>query len=183
MATKRSNTSAIAKATGRSWEHWLQKLEDADARKLAHKDIALAAQKHMPAELENPEWWAQSVAVAFEQHIGRRLPGQGQDGTFQGSTTATVHDNLDGSLERWVQATKNLQTFNGQDLVNGPSISSSERWRYWRASFSDGTKTQVDIGRKGDKSTIAVNITKASSPEAVAEWKEFWRSILAQAKS
>jgi len=183
MAVKSSNTSAIAKATGRSWENWMQVLEETGAEELTHKDIAQAAQQHMPAELENPEWWAQSVAVAFEQQIGRRLPGQGQDGTFQGSTTATVHDHLDGALERWVQATKDLKTFNGQNIIQGPKLSSSERWRYWRAAFSDGTKTQVDIGLKGEKSTIAVNITKANSPEAVAEWKEFWRSILNQAKS
>ncbi len=183
MATKSSNTGAIAQATGKSWEAWSADLSAADAQKLTHKEIAQLAESLMSAEVSNTGWWAQSVAVAFEQEIGRRLPGQGQDGTFQGSTTATLHTDLDGALERWVQATRDLSDFNGQHMTDGPNISSSQRWRYWRAAFSDGSKVHVDIGAKGEKTTISVNITKAHSAEAVSSWKSFWRQVLAQAKN
>ncbi|WP_313814198.1 hypothetical protein [Glutamicibacter sp.] len=182
MATKSSNTEAIARATGKAWDNWSTDLREAGAEKLTHKEIAQLAEAQMPSDLHNPEWWAQSVAVAFEQEIGRRLPGQAQDGTFQGSATITLHTDLDGALARWIHVTQDLQFFNGQQLTDGPSISSSERWRYWRASFSDGTKAQVDMGLKGDKTSIAVNITKAESHESVSEWKRFWRQILTQAK-
>lgn len=182
MATKSSNTGAIAAATGRPWDQWSAALHDASAEKLGHKQIAELAFTLMPRDLENPGWWAQGVAVAFEQEIGRRLPGQAQDGTFQGSTTATLHTTLDEALARWLQAVAGRKEFNGQTLSGDPATSSSERWRYWRASFSDGTKTQVDIGLKGEKATIAVNVTKASTPQMVSEWKSFWRQILALTK-
>lgn len=182
MSTRSSNTEAIANATGRPWSQWTKDLHEASAAELAHQQIARLAAALMPRGLANPQWWAQSVAVAFEQEIGRRVPGQAQDGTFQGSTTATLPTTLDGALERWVQAVSGLAEFNGQTLTADPAISSSERWRYWRASFSDGTKTQVDIGLKGEKAAVAVNVTKAGSPEKVSEWKSFWRQILASTK-
>lgn len=182
MSTRSSNTEAIANATGRPWSQWTKALHEASAAELTHQQIARLAAALMPRGLANPQWWAQSVAVAFEQEIGRRVPGQAQDGTFQGSTTATLPTTLDGALERWVQAVSGLAEFNGQTLTADPAISSSERWRYWRASFSDGTKTQVDIGLKGEKAAVAVNVTKAGSPEMVSEWKSFWRQILARTK-
>lgn len=182
MATQGSNTGAIAVATGRKWTDWVDLLHQADATNLDHREIAKLAQSLMPASIDNPEWWAQSVAVAFEQDAGLRRPGQRRNGTFQGSVTTTVGTGLDGALERWIEATERLESFNGQQLVGEPRMSSSQRWRYWKAGFSDDTQAQVDIGLRGSKSSIAVNITKAQSAEAVSEWKNFWRQILTQIK-
>ncbi|MBF6671979.1 MULTISPECIES: hypothetical protein [Glutamicibacter] len=182
MGTKSSNTSAIANATGIPWDTWSSQLEDAKAGELTHKEIAELAFAHMPPSLDNPGWWAQSVAVAYEQQIGRRLPGQAQDGTFQGSVSTTLAADLDTALARWEEQVSGMETFNGQTLAEPARTSGSERWRYWRASFSDGTKAQVDIGLKGDKSAIAINITKAETPDQVSEWKRFWRQILDEFK-
>lgn len=182
MGTKSSNISAIAKATGTPWETWSARLENAKADELTHKEIAELAFTFMQPALENPGWWAQSVAVAYEQQIGRRLPGQAQDGTFQGSVSTTLAEDLDGALARWEKRVSGLKLFNDQTLVEPARTSASERWRYWRASFSDGTKAQVDIGLKVDKCSIAINITKAKTPDQVSEWKSFWRQILAEFK-
>jgi len=182
MGIKSSNTSAIANATGIPWETWSAHLTNAKAGEMTHKEIAELAFTQMPSTLENPGWWAQSVAVAYEQQIGRRLPGQAQDGTFQGSVSTTLAADLDSALARWEQQVNGLELFNGQRLVERARTSGSERWRYWRASFSDGTKAQVDIGLKGDKSSVAINITKAETPDQVSEWKSFWRQILDEFK-
>ncbi|KSU65606.1 hypothetical protein [Arthrobacter sp. NIO-1057] len=182
MGTKSSNTSAIARATGTPWETWSERLESAKARELTHKEIAELAYTDMPADLDNPGWWAQSVAIAYEQQIGRRLPGQAQDGTFQGSVSTTLAEDLDGALACWEKQVSGLKLFNGQSLNEPARTSTSERWRYWRASFSDGTKAQVDIGLKVDKCSIAINITKAKTPDQMSEWKSFWRQILAEIK-
>lgn len=182
METKSSNLSAITKATAKDWESWISILTAAHADELAHRQIAQLALSQMPDELTNPEWWAQSVAVAYEQHIGRRIPGQAQDGSFQGAISTTLTTDLDGALQRFQQAIADLAVFNSQQLTAQPAVSASQRWRYWKAGFSDGTKTQVDIGLKGDKVTLALNITKAKTPSEVSEWKSFWRQILAQTK-
>ncbi|UTM48537.1 hypothetical protein [Glutamicibacter mysorens] len=182
MAIKSSNTSAIANATGIEWDQWCAKLRAGGADEMTHKEMAELAITGIPATVENPEWWAQSVAVAYEQHIGRRVPGQAQDGTFQGSVSSTIDADLDTALERWVACVKDRKEFNGNELSEPARTSGSERWRYWRADFSDGTKAQVDIGLKGEKSSVAINITKAEIPEQVSEWKSFWRQILAEFK-
>lgn len=83
-------------------------------------------------------------------------------------------------MELWLQAVEQVEDFNGQRLTEAPQLDSSQRWRYWLAGFSDGTKTQVDIGLRGLKSVIAVNITNAQSMQIVSEWKNFWRQILGQ---
>ncbi|UYQ77938.1 hypothetical protein OF385_01815 [Glutamicibacter sp. JL.03c] len=182
MGIKNSNTSAIANATSVPWPTWGAQLDEAKAGEMTHKEIAELAYSLMPQAVENPGWWAQAVAVAYEQQIGRRLPGQAQDGTFQGSVSATVAADLDAALARWEEQVDSMEMFNGQRLAEPARTSGSERWRYWRASFSDGTKAQVDIGLKGDKSSVAINITKAETPDQVSEWKSFWRQILAEFK-
>lgn len=182
MATKSSNIPAIANATGIGWDQWCTLLRDGGADGLTHKAIAELAFTRMGPTVDNPGWWAQSVAVAYEQQIGRRLPGQAQDGTFNGSVSTTVEAQLDNALERWVACVQDRDEFNGCQLSQPARISGSERWRYWRADFSDGTKTQVDIGLKGEKSSLAINITKAESPEQVSDWKQFWRQILVEFK-
>ncbi|QIV87404.1 hypothetical protein NMP99_01820 [Glutamicibacter mishrai] len=182
MGIKSSNTSAIANATSVPWPTWSTQLDEAKAGEMTHKEIAELAYSLMPQAVENPGWWAQSVAVAYEQQIGRRLPGQAQDGTFQGSVSTTVAADLDTALARWEEQVDGMDVFNGQTLAEPARSSGSERWRYWRASFSDGTKAQVDIGLKGDKSSVAINITKAETPDQVSEWKSFWRQILAEFK-
>src|SRR5689334_15490965 len=56
-------TTAVLKATGRTWEEWLKVLDRAGARRMAHKDIAaLLARK-----FELPNWWSQMVSVGYEQ--------------------------------------------------------------------------------------------------------------------
>ncbi|WP_159613542.1 hypothetical protein [Glutamicibacter sp. JC586] len=182
MGIKSSNTGAIANATGITWDRWSTTLKDAKASEMTHKQIADLAFSHMPDSLQNPGWWAQSVAVAFEQEIGRRLPGQAQDGTFQGSVSTTTNDDLDAALAKWIACVENLESFNGQRLDAPARTSGSERWRYWRASFNDETKTQVDIGLKGDKSSVAINVTKAKTPDQLSDWKSFWRQMLAEFK-
>ncbi len=157
-------------------------LTQASAADKNHRQIAQLALAQMPADLKNPEWWAQGVAVAFEQAIGRRVPGQAQDSSFQGAISTTLDTTLDNALERWLDAVSQVSVFNGQQMIGEPSTSSSERWRYWRAGFSDGTKTQVNIGLKGEKVAIAINITKAKTEQTVSEWKVFWRQILALTK-
>ena len=97
MATKPINTAAIEKGTGRSWEDWLAFLKSIDAEKLSHKEIA----ERVAATGDATGWWSQSIAVAFEQSIGRRVPGQDNDGTFQVSATKTLPGTMDEALVAW----------------------------------------------------------------------------------
>ena len=65
---KPTNTSAITKATNRPWDDWVAALDAAGAREMNHGDIAKQALKLMPEPVEQKGWWAQGVAIAYEQH-------------------------------------------------------------------------------------------------------------------
>jgi len=54
----------------------------------------------MPKADESKQWWAQgvSVAIAYEQHAGLRVPGQSSDGDFRTSTTKTFSGDKDAAL-------------------------------------------------------------------------------------
>jgi hypothetical protein len=62
MGTKPINTAAIEKGTARSWPDWLAFLGAIGADKLTHKEIA----EHVAATGDASDWWAQSIAVAYE---------------------------------------------------------------------------------------------------------------------
>ena len=86
---KPTNISAITKATNRPWDDWVAALDAAGAREMNHGDIAKQALKLMPEPVEQKGWWAQGVAIAYEQHTGLRIPGQSSTGSFQTSTSKT----------------------------------------------------------------------------------------------
>lgn len=183
MTIKSSNLEAIARATGKPWDLWLAELAAAGANQLAHKPLASLAFDMMPAELSNPGWWAQSVAIAYEQHIGRRIPGQSSDGSFKGSVSKTLNTNLDTALERWLDAVQNHVDFNGTQLEAAPTVSGSDKWRYWKAKFSDGSRVNVSITMKGDKASVSADHAKLPNAQALEGWKAFWRQFLAMLSS
>lgn len=178
---KPTNTSAIAAATGRPWEEWIQLLEKANARQMSHTAIANLALELMPASAPQQEWWAQSTAVAFEQHAGLRLPGQTSSGDFQLSTSRTVAGDKDAALQAWLEIVGSRSGFDGVPVNGEVSTSNTDRWRYWRVRLSDGTRVAVNIRDKhAGKASIGLVHSKLGSAEAIDRWRPFWKDLLAQ---
>ena len=106
-------------ATGRTWEGWVAFLDGLDARKLSHTEIA---RRIFDTGLASG-WWSQSITVAYEQHIGRRVPGQDCDGAFAVSATKTCAGTLDDVLARWVDFLKDREELGGIAISRGPDTS------------------------------------------------------------
>ncbi|MBX3576406.1 MAG: hypothetical protein KF723_04295 [Rhizobiaceae bacterium] len=175
--TKPINTLAIEKGTGRSWRSWLKFLETIDARNLSHKEIADRVYKTGDAS----GWWAQSVATAFEQHIGRRAAGQDGDGTFQVSATAMVEGPMDAALARWLSLVAGAADFGGVAISRNPEVSRTEKWRWWRCGLADASRINLGISdRPGGKAGVGLSHEKLESAEAVEQWREYWKALLAQ---
>ena len=68
----------FARTTGRSWEKWLEFLNEIGAGELTHTEIA----QRIHDTGDATGWWSQSIALAYEQHIGRRVPGQVREGEY-----------------------------------------------------------------------------------------------------
>lgn len=70
--TRGENIPAIERATGREWADWLRFFEQHGANGLPHPEIARLARGDMPAELKNPDWWAQGVEKPRTSRTGKR---------------------------------------------------------------------------------------------------------------
>jgi hypothetical protein len=176
MATRASNTAAIDKSTNRSWDSWLAFLKSIGAEKLSHKEIA----ERILATGDVSGWWAQSITVAYEQHIGRRVPGQDCDGEFQVSATKTFSGTMDEALAAWVALVGDRKSFSDIAITRGAETSKSEKFRYWRCGLEDGSRVDVSIYQKTPgKASIGLGHERLGSEAQVEHWRAFWKELLA----
>ncbi|SJM61770.1 hypothetical protein [Gulosibacter sp. 10] len=176
---KPTSTAAIASATGRPWEEWVALLDEAGARGAKHTAIARLALERMPPRVEQDEWWAQGVAVAYEQHTGLRVPGQTCDGDFQLSTSRTASGDKDEVLARWLGLVDGREEFGGVPVDGEPSTSQTEKWRYWRVPLADGSRVAANISDKPKgRASVGIVHTKLDSAEAVERWRPIWKELL-----
>jgi len=77
--------AAVAARTGRDFSQWLAALDGAGGARMSHQEIAL----HLIESYGLPPWWAQMIAVRYEQERGLREAGQAADG-WQGSAQRSI---------------------------------------------------------------------------------------------
>ena len=181
----------VMKATGKELREWFAILDGREARDLPHKDIA----RLLSAEYGVPGWWSQNVTVEYEKHIGRRETGQSQSGEYEGTATRSLPGTMDEVLDGWVARlpAEPGAAFDGVAFAGEPSVSKTEKWRYWRVSLADGSRVTVTISEKpggaakaggpavarGPAAIVAVTSSKLPTREDGARWKAFWRAYLA----
>lgn len=176
MATKPTSTEPIEGGTGRSWEDWLAWLESIGARELDHKEIA----RRIKAEARITGWWAQYVTIAYEQHIGRRVPGQDHTGSYQVSVTKTLPGTIDEAMAAWERLAGGETSFGGVAVAGAPRSSATPKWRRWGATLADGTRFTASTTEKAPgKTVLAVGHEKLASLDEVERWRAFWKDYLA----
>lgn len=178
MATS-SRVQAVERTTGRSWDDWLDLLTRLGAEDLTHHEIATAVLLELDGTIENPAWWAQSVTVAYEQHIGRRLPGQRPDGTFQTSVSRSTALGMQPLMSAWTSYAAADETVRG--LVAGePRVSGTENRITWRAKGHDGESVVViSEPKKNGSASLVVQHLGSPTPERNDEVKDRWKMIIA----
>src|ERR1051326_7327018 len=87
---------AVRKATGKSWQEWFRLLDQHDAKKLAHRDIA----KLVNAKYLDSQWWSQMVTICYERARGLREVHQTADG-FVAHVNKTFNVSLDKLFDAW----------------------------------------------------------------------------------
>lgn len=165
---------AIANATGCTWNDWRHYFDSLGAKHLTHQEIVAKAVERGAAP-----WWCQMITVTYEQHIGRRVPGQDCDGAFALSASRTVSDSLDDAFKLWLKSVEGATEFSGVAVNRKPSTSRSEKWRYWRCGLADGSRVIVNICAKPPlKSIVNVQHEKLESADVVNHWREYWKAKL-----
>lgn len=172
------NTDSIHAATGRSWEDWLTFMHSVGADKLTHKEIAKKVLSELEGQDINAGWWAQSITVAYEQHTGRRAPGQTADG-FQVSTSATMPGTPETFMRRWQGSMDAPDTLKQAAYADGPKTTVTAKWHHWRAGFAGGSRVSVSATQK-HTGTILVTIAHTKLPDAAAAalWRDYWQDAL-----
>ena len=175
-----SRIDAVERATNRSWRDWLAYFDAIGARDLDHHQIATRLLGELEGMVDNLGWWAQSTAVAYEHHIGRRIPGQQPDGTFRLSVSKSTRLAMAELMDAWV-------AFAAHDpevqrlLAAGPRVSGTDRRITWRVKGTEGTAiTVISEPKQGGTASIVVQHGGLPSPEAVAETKAVWAAAVAR---
>lgn len=182
--TRGERVPAIERATGRSWADWVAVFDAHGARSLGHAEIAKLALATMPHGVENEEWWAQGVAIAFEQHAGLRVPGQSSTGTFRVSASCTLPLDRDAALAAWVDRFGEVTEHLGH-AVSGGRSSRTEKRSFWRFSLEGAGKVEVaaalkDAAKDQAKTILAISQEGMDSGDRIEEWRAYWKAQLAQ---
>ncbi|NLA65747.1 MAG: hypothetical protein GX862_07455 [Leucobacter sp.] len=178
--TKASSVAALERASNKKWAEWLQLFADAKATELSHPQIARIALAAMPPSLDNPEWWAQAAAIAFEQHAGMRVPGQSLSGEFRVGASKTVPFERDEALARWVSNAGAAADHLGHAVFQVRE-SRTEKRSFWRASLEGAGKLEVAAESKGDtRAQITIQHTGLNEAEQIETWRAHWRQSLSR---
>lgn len=173
MTRQSIGTEAITRATNIPWVDWLDWLEAQRARDLSHQKIA----ERIRERGDVSGWWAQTITVAYEQHIGRRVPGQDCDGNYQVAVSKTLPSSMDEALARWSELMAGVESLSDIPLSRGPETSSTQKWRYWRCGLADGSRVSVHVHQKAaDKAALGIQHDKLESPDQVEHWRAFWKA-------
>jgi hypothetical protein len=173
MATN-SRIKAIERATNRTWDEWMQFMEGIGAKNLTHHEIATILIQELEGKIDNLGWWAQSVTVAYEHYIGRSIPGQRPDGTFQTSVSKSTKLGMQELMDRWVDfaaGDADVQAI----IAAQPKVSGTDKRITWRVKARDGSDVRVtsEPKKNGTASIIAVQMgleTHELNLEANAKW-------------
>ena len=182
MATN-SRIKAVERATNRSWDEWLQFMDGIGAKNLNHHEIATKVLEELEGKVDNLGWWAQSVTVAYEQYIGRRIPGQRPDGTFQTSVSKSTKLGMKELMDQWVTFADGDQEVHAL-IAADARVSGTEKRITWRTKARDGSEIRVTSEPKkdGTASIIAVQMglqTNELNIEAQSKWSSILQRFLA----
>ncbi|GAA1535696.1 hypothetical protein [Brevibacterium picturae] len=180
MVTKAMNTEAIEKALGEPWADTRARLEAAGGASASHKELADALYPQFDGVVEKHGWWVQGAVVAYEQEIGRRVPGQRADGTFDVAVSRTVPGQCDDIITRFAFFIDD-GTLAGVALDGEARTSKTAKRSFWRADLEDGTKVEAAAEPKDDNRTLLVlTVSKLPSAERLEEWRSDLKELLHQ---
>lgn len=176
--TTNSRIQAVERATNRSWDEWLQFMEKIGAKDLTHHEIATLVLGQLIGKVDNPGWWTQATTVAYEQYIGRRIPGQQPDGTFQTSVSKATKLGMQALMDAWTDfAAKDKEVL---ALIAGDvRVSGTDRRITWRTKGKEGTSIMMLSEPKNDgKASIVMQLTGQKTLELNKAAKATWASIV-----
>ena len=189
----RVSSEAVKNATGKTWDEWIELLDNEGARELTHKEIvALLEDKGYI----HSEWRQQNVTVGYELVRGSRVIGETAEAGFEIGVQKTFNlpaeqawDLLTSTagLKTWLGDVTGMQFIKGQKYrtsegVRGEirSLKPGERIRLtWQpADWSKSSTLQFSIIPKKNRVSIRIHHEKLAGETERSQMRDRWREVL-----
>lgn len=174
--TRPINIESIEKATKKSWKQWVSELDDSGARELSHTDLARKLYTVLDGTIESHGWWAQAITVAYEQYVGKRVPGQLANGLFELAVSKTVATSRSKLFLQTVEWFENQNELSGRKPLKPRSAETPKRSN-WRCDFADGSKFTATVEGDDKKSKLVLTHTSIPTKEEADNLKVFWKAV------
>ena len=195
MVDKINNISsqAVEKATGKSWDEWIDFLDEAGARNLTHKEIVHLININHYIE---SAWWRQSVTVGYEFARGSRILGETADAGFEIGMQKTVPReprevwklliSPEGVII-WLGTVENIELKKGYryqttDGTSGEirSLKDGEKIRLTRktAGGENSSTFQISLAPAGKKTSVRIHHEKLANEAEREQMGNHWRQVL-----
>lgn len=158
---------SVRASTGRSWKAWTGLLDEAEAWRLPHAEIAA----FLSEDLGLGGWWAQMVTVGYERIRGLREVGQRRDGTWEASKTKTVPVPVGALYAAFRDPDMRARWLPGVDL----EVRAATPGKVVRFTREDGSSVVARFtGRSASKSTVTIEHGELADAESRRAMKAFW---------
>lgn len=125
------NEQTLKKTTGSAKAQWYEIIRGAGKAEASHKEIAdFLHQAHGVSR-----WWAQEITVEYEKHIGRRVLGQTQDGSFQIGVSKTIAAPT-GRVWNLLQSAEGIGLITSDPAIDRRSLPAEPRQESFKALSS-----------------------------------------------
>jgi len=157
----------VQEKTGRTWAEWVRVLDDIEAVKMPHREIA----RHV-SSLGTPDWWTQTVTVGYERIRGLRDRGQRRGGAYEASKSRTFAVPVATLFNAFANGRTRRRW-----LPVGITVRSATPPKRMRIAWDDGTSVEIGFFSKAAaKSAVAVQHQKLKDRDAAEEMKRAWAS-------
>jgi hypothetical protein len=170
-AITRMSDEALKKATGCTWERWVNALDGAKAFQMSHREIAA----YIHQKYKTPSWWSQMVTVGYERIRGLREVGQKRSGDYEISKSKTIAVPLGKLYSAFSSPRMRARWLPGVKLtVRGATLQKRMRLRW-----DDNMPVEVAFTARGkQKSQVAVQHGKLPTKSHADRMKAFWAERL-----
>lgn len=178
--TEKLSDDVLREVTGKDWPQWFAVLDAWGATSRNHTEIA----RHVREDHGVDGWYAQSVAVGYEQERGLREVGQSSTGEWRTSGSKTIAASPAEVIEAFADEAVRRRWLPDADLT----LRTHRPAKSVTADFKDaeGTTTRISVTltvKAPEKTVVGVGHEKLRDAAEVAAYKVFWRERLAELKS
>ena len=159
--------AAVKRKTGRDWAGWVEVLDQHDAHRLAHREIAALLGKRY----ELPGWWCQTVTVGYERIRGLRDTGQRREGGYDANKSRTFPVPVAALYDAFSQKRRRQLWLDADVTVTTSTRLKSVRMKW----LADDTRVHAYFTDKGSgKSQVAIQHVGLASKKAMEAAKKAW---------